>query len=83
LLQHCTVYIDVQTLIVSMHQLVHMSHTAMVLVEASNDSQWADKNTHILTISVTLIKIKSINGSGGPNHAATCNSSEYSKVNVD
>jgi len=79
LLQHCTVYIDVQTLIVSMHQLVHMSHTTMVLVEASNDSQWAGINAHILTIRVTLIKIKS----GGPNHAATCNSSEYSKVNVD
>lgn len=79
MLQHCTMYIDVQTLIVSMHQLVHMSHTAMVLVETSNDSQWADINTHILTIRVTLIKIKS----GGPNHVATYNSSEYSKVNVD
>jgi len=39
LLQHCVVYIHVQTLIVSKHQLLHnMSNTAMVLVEASNDS---------------------------------------------
>lgn len=78
--QHCIVYIDVQTLIVFMHQFVHMSHAAMVLVEASNEGQWADKNTHIL-ISVILIKIKRISSSGGLNHAATCNSSEYSKVN--
>lgn len=76
-------YIDVQTLIVSMHQLVHMSHIAMVLVEANNEGQWTDINTHILTISMILIKIKSINGSVGPNLVATCNPSEYSKVNVD
>jgi len=52
----------------------------MVLIEASNDSQWPDKDTHILIISVIFSKIKSIGGSGGPKHAATCNSSEYSKV---